>query len=664
MDIVSLGAVNQSNAPVTFGHAFKAGDVPATRGLAAKLSDGTDIPLQLDSKATHPDGSLRHAIVTLNLPVLAGGATQSVRLASAGVTGGTAVSLSDLLATSFDASASLRVGTTSYSASARNLLQTTTPKTWLSGPQVSEWIVGGPVTTASGIPHEHLTVYFHVRAYAGLNRVRVDTVVENNWTLVPNPRDFTYDVTLRLGDVTTYSQAGLTHYQHARWHKRAWWGGDPQIHAKLDTRYLQDSKAIPKYETLTPTEAFLNSVRQSTPPMDKGDQTQYMSQAGGQDAIGPLPRWDAVYAVSGDRRAYNYMMANADGGAVYPVHFRDELTKLPVTIDSYPGADLNGSSSSDPIIPRSSTANLNDPGGSSHRPSIGYLAYLVSGDYFYLEEMQFWNSYDLMWASSGARGGSYGYGGDGATGIWYTGSLRGQAWAYRNLAQVASITPDADPLKAYFNTKLNNNLAYDKWQYVDGNGPHSNSLGMMYQAGRDEPGSRVYGEYRMWYDNFISWTFQYIVELGFSNAIPMRDYKAKTAIGMMGLAAHESCFQLVPQYVSNVGPGSSYFATFKEVYKATVPGASAHACGSQGMANYLTSIGDHTYVINEMTGGQNDTYYYFSSMQPALAAAADSGLSGGVTAWNRSLLSGIHPDYRDMPIWAVIPRSSAGVTQP
>jgi hypothetical protein len=692
LDVVNTSGANQTNVSVTFGQAFKAGDVPAGVGLSATatLSDGThvDIPLQLDAKATHPGNSLRHGILTLNLPTLAAGATQTVRLSttSGSNSSGTPVSLSALLATSFDATVSLNVsgvGGGLHSASAKELLRAlpaTIPakNIWLSGQQVSEWIVGGPVTKADGTPHPHLTAYFHVRAYAGLNRVRVDTVIENNWTLVSGPQDFTYDVTLAVVGVTTYSQTALTHYTHARWHKQAWWGSDPQLYAKLDTTYLQDSKAIPKYETLTPTEAFLNSVRLSTPPMDNGDQPDYMPSTGAADSIGPLPRWDAVYAVSGDRRAYNYMLANADGGAAYSSHFRDELTKFPVTIDSYPNSSLWDPAGSSPVIPESASANPYVYDG-AHQPSIGYTAYLVTGDYFYLEEMQFWSATNLISTGSYARGGSDAYKAaastNGSTGIWYTGSLRWQAWAYRSLLQAASITPDTHGLKNYFTSKLNNNLAYDTWQYADAHSAESNSLGMMYQAGRNDPGSSIYGEYRMWFDNFISWAYQYAVDLGYRNAIPMRDYKAKTAIGMMGLTANESCFQFVPQYVSRVGPLSAnpiYYASFKEVYEATVnevyktavPGATTYACGSQAMADFLTRNGNHTYVVNEMTGGQNSVDYYFAPWQMALAAAVDSGLAGGPTAWNRSLLSGIHPDYRDMPVWALVPRNSAGVSMP
>ena len=660
--ISNRNAEMQTNVATTFGQYFKQGDVPAGYTVRAELAGGISVPLQVDKKARHADGSLRHAVLSSRLSSIAGLSTQTITLLrQADSVVGTAVSLSNLLATSFDSVVSLNIGGTVYTASAKNLLQTTTPKLWLSGPEVSEWIVGAPVKTSAGVAHPHLTAYFHIRAYADspITRVRVDAVVENNWTLVSNPSDFVYDVTLSVGGSTVYSQAGLKHFSHTRWHQRAWWGGDPQLYAKLNIVYLQDSKAIPKYEALTPSETFLNSVRQSTPPMMPGDQVD-MDQAGAADGIGPLPRWDAIYAVSGDQRAFNYMNANHDGAAAYPAHFRDEITKLPATIDSYPNADTQGWTGASPLIPLGSSANTNNTGNfTSHRPSIGYLAYLTTGDYYYLEEMQFWNAFDVMWSASYVRGGVSAYGGNGSTGIFWDGTLRGTAWAFRNLAQVASITPDADPLKSYFTTKLENNLAYLKWQYVDRNSAQSNGLGMMFQAGRNDPSSSQYGEYRMWYDAFITWSLHYVVELGFTSAIPMRDYKLKTPIGMMGLAANESCFQWVPQYISHVGPLSSsplYYATFREVYDATAVGASAHVCGSQDMANYLSSVGGRTYIINEMTGGQSFAYYYFSSMQPALAAAADSGLAGGATAWSRGLLSGVHPDYRDEPNWAVIPR--------
>ena len=70
----------QTNMPFTFGQVFPVGALNATDGLAAKLADGTVLPLQVDVKATHANGSVRHAIISGVLPSLATGQTQTLTL--------------------------------------------------------------------------------------------------------------------------------------------------------------------------------------------------------------------------------------------------------------------------------------------------------------------------------------------------------------------------------------------------------------------------------------------------------------------------------------------------------------------------------------------------------------------------------------------------------
>lgn len=630
----------QSNAPVTFGHVFKPGDVANGVGITARTSGGTAIPVQVDVKARHGDGSLRHAVLTMNVASLGANGADVVTLATGTSASGTAVSLQSLLATSYDANVSLNVGGTTYTASARTALQSS-PLTWLSGPQVGEWIARMPVRTSGGANHPHLTAYFHVRAYAGspISRVRTDVVIENNWTMVAGSARFTYDASLSVPGGASYTRTGLGHHGHTRWHRILWWGTQPTIYVRHDKNYLQDSRAIPKYENVSPTDSFLNSVRQSTDPMDNGDQSNNMEDTGFQEGIGPLPQWDAIYAISTDRRAFNYMIANADGGLAYSTHFRDENTGYPVTIDSYPNATLADPQASTPRIPEGGSSPFNVV-WAGHQPSIGFLPYIVTGDYFYLEEMQFWSSYNLIWISLSQR--------NNANGWWYRESLRGQAWAYRSLAQAAYATPDDHALKAYYNTKLQNNITRDTQLYVSPGGPHKNNLGAMYMAEGNE-------QYRF-YDYFMSWVVGYMVDLGFTQAIPFRDYKVKFPIGLMGMSSSEYCFQAAAQYTWRVGPTgtSTFYPDFRQVFTNTVnSSAQSAACGSQAMTNAL-----NLSRINEISGGQGETGYYFANLQPALASAADSGVPGGQEAWQRSQLSGIKPDYRNVPIWGIVPRGS------
>ncbi|MDB5749467.1 MAG: hypothetical protein JWP72_4315, partial [Massilia sp.] len=70
--VENAGRGEQSKVPVTFGQVFAPGDVARGSALAARLADGTLLPLQMDVKAAHPDGSVRHAVLSMVLPRLAG----------------------------------------------------------------------------------------------------------------------------------------------------------------------------------------------------------------------------------------------------------------------------------------------------------------------------------------------------------------------------------------------------------------------------------------------------------------------------------------------------------------------------------------------------------------------------------------------------------------
>ena len=80
--VLSHSAQSQTGIPVTFGQVFKAGDVPKGATLTATL-DGRPVSLQVDPKATNPDGSLRHAVLTLVVPSLAGKATLPLAISAA-----------------------------------------------------------------------------------------------------------------------------------------------------------------------------------------------------------------------------------------------------------------------------------------------------------------------------------------------------------------------------------------------------------------------------------------------------------------------------------------------------------------------------------------------------------------------------------------------------
>jgi hypothetical protein len=669
VDVVTLGVINQtgaaqSAAPVTFGQVFKPGEVPAGTNLGARLAGGTVLATQVDKKATHADGSLRHALVTVKLPNLDGNASELVTLyTTAAPPAATAVQVSDLLAAGFNASVSLTVGGTPYRLAAADLLGVN-PRQWLAGPEVSEWIVGGPVRTASGTVHPHLAAYFHVRAYAGtpVNRVRVDVVIENGWTMVPGPDRFTYDATVTVG-ATTYTINALGHKHHARWRKTFWWGaGDPAIHVQPDAVYNQATKALPYYELTAKgrsvAASYLGGLRaRAIAPMNTGDWRTNFGATGADSTIAPLPRWTAAYVVSGDARAFHAMLANGDAAGAYHIHYRDEATGDPMKITDHPNADLQafGGAGQLPVESGGTDGLFVDL---AHMPAIGYAEYLATGDYFYLEEMQFWANWGPIWRHRVNR--NYG------DGLLHGTQVRGVAWGLRNLARAAYATPDAHPLKAYFVGMVNNNIDWFNANYANASGAKHNPLGVI-----DPTTGRT--DDRPWMDDFFTYAVGHMVELGFTNAVAIRDFKLGYVIGRVGQNGRY-CWQFPTSGGGgSVGPDAgSYYANFDQYWDANWGGLLAGGvalrdvpCGSEAMRSWMDSYDPSTaphalLQIYRLAGRPAIADSYYANLQPAAAMAADSGLPGADLVRARFFeLTPVRPDYSAAPQWGLWPRGAS-----
>ncbi len=638
--VVSESSSAQSNVPVTFGQVFKQGDVPSGSTVTAKLTGGASVPIQVDAKATNTDGSLRHAVITLKVPSLAANATSSIILSSASsaASGGSNVTLTQLLATTFDAVISLNVGGTTYSASARSLLSAGTPQSWLTGPLVSEWIVGAPVKTSGGSAHPHLAAYFHVRAYSdgsgGVGNVRVDCVVENGWTLVTGPSSFDYTPNITVGGTSVYSSSSITHFDHTRWHKQFWWSATtaPKAYVKGDMAYLRATKAVPNIGVTTVDNTYLNSLAQSATPMSHGDITQNMPDTGAHSDIGPLPRFDAVYIASGaDIRALRNALANHDSAGSYSIHYRDEATGRPVSIADHPTVSLEDTGT----LPATSGTTNSNVADRAHEPSLGFLAYAVTGDYYYMEEMQFWTSWNQLSMTAGYRMNAQGI-------VYPHNQNRAQAWVMRNLGQAAYLTPDSHPYKAQLVASIANNTAVYDAAYT--NNTSANSLGVV--ASYDG-----YALFAPWMDDFITWTMAYLVDLGFNSAIPFRDWKFKFPVNRAGTSNY--CFRNAGAYHLLTGTSDTvWYTDFKTFYDANV---------AAGNITAVTSCNSGDAVVDGYPASGDG---YVANFTPALAAAVEAGYPGASAAWARMKASSAQPDFSNYAVWNVVPRVDPGSTSP
>jgi len=614
---------------------------------------------------------------------------------------GPTIGLSQLLTTAYDAKVSINIGGTVYTASARSLLQAANlsgacaawdPQcnTWLSGPLASEWVVNGPAVSSTGATAPGLRVYFAVRTYSNgtpgtVGSVRTDIIVENSNAFAPQTQP-QYTATLTSGSAS-YTSPALTQYAATRWHKELWWNNaEPQVYLQQDTQYIQNSMAVSRYMPLTPDESFLASLRQSCAPLDNCDQTSHMANTGGQPAIGPLARWDTLYVIDPDARAYNWMLANADALGTYSVHYRDAATGYPLSIQKHPYVTItnwayanNVSSQSTAtgqaykadLLPNcvnnsivtSCVAGWYGTGNpylwdNAHQPSWAYLPYLVTGSYFYMSELAFNASYNEIWSNAYYR--------DYAQGLidQAHSQVRGKAWVLRNMAEAAWLLPDSYPLKAEFNADVNNSLA--DWNQKYTNNPSANPLHAMdFQAGYSVNGGKDNAT-TSWQHNFLTWSVDHAAELGFDGATEFRNWLAPFEISLMtdwqSNPTQGYCWLEASAYAIVVKDASgNWLPSFTAAYAATFPSLVGLACNSSQMVAAMGKLEKRRWQKGEMHGYPDSATGFPANFQIGIAAAADSDLPKAAEAWqlfdSRSIKPTPPHGYDDYPNFAVLPRS-------
>jgi hypothetical protein len=316
-----------------------------------------------------------------------------------------------------------------------------------------------------------------------------------------------------------------------------------------------------------------------------------------------------------------------------------------MTVVGHAGDTYNPATRQFEAFPTCDTGKCDSPytHDASHQPALAYLPYLVTGDYYYLEELQFWGMWNAFETNPGYR--------DNVKGIMSSEQVRGQAWALRTLAEAAYITPDSDSLKTAFNNIINNNLDWYSNTYVANsmNPQYANKLGVITNGF-----AIVYDNgtgLAPWQDDFFTSAIGHAAELGFTKANGLLAWKAQFPINrMVGAGA---CWIDAGIYAMHVrdSDSSPFYGTFGEVYAINHTAAfNALQCGGSDMA---TSLG---LKVGEMTGYAPEPTGYPSNMQPALAYATNVGGTAGKAAWALFAARPVKPDYRYAPQFAIVPR--------
>jgi hypothetical protein len=294
-------------------------------------------------------------------------------------------------------------------------------------------------------------------------------------------------LTRGTGGGAPFWERGIVQPALTRWRKKFWDGAElPPLRIDHNFPYLIFTGAVPNYDLgLKFSDRGMGTLQRAHADSDKGEQLGYsiwatiMGNAGGRGDIGVLPQWHVAYLYTADATLQDLLFASAEASASVPIHFRESLSDdrrfdasrpepafgRVISLNARPTfSTLDGrwfwesvQKQERPVVvgPMTSGGWVPDV---AHQPSMTYLPYILTGDWYFLEEMQFWSAWNIAQSHPSYR----------LRGSYYNDSdlqSRLDAWFLRTLAQTAATSPDDTPEKAYFNTALLNNIAVREGRY-------------------------------------------------------------------------------------------------------------------------------------------------------------------------------------------------------
>jgi hypothetical protein len=461
----TLTSATSGTLPFAIGYAMRQGDVPA--GSSLSFSGAT---AKLTVLSTWPDSSARFGIIA-GTYTSAGSAvtvTPTVAVVSAGT-----------LLTGADVQAAMGANTAVFNCGAFGTV--TFSGSDFASPFITHAATSGFIEAiyrkqvGSDV---HLVAWMAVRHWAGTSNPEFLPWIENGYLNVAAPTSKSATFAFSLGGSQRFSGSiNLLNHQRTPLVSGSalshWLGTDPGVVALHDTAYLQATRLVPTYRASVPAGAsVVTNLPSSFTPLQQGSFPSGMGAAGYHGSIGLLPEWDVLPLVcnASDRAAvWAGLQRNAYSAGRYGIHFRDETTNRPPLFSSYPNLVLDGSSGvSGTGTSTTSAYTPNATGGtpptyaSTHHPSTGFMAYLLTGRFYHLETLQFLAGVNYLKNGNANRNGSDGIFQSSAG----ANTTRGVGWAIRTLAQAAAISPDGDTITTELRNSLSANVSWHHARYV------------------------------------------------------------------------------------------------------------------------------------------------------------------------------------------------------
>lgn len=420
-------------------------------------------------------------------------------------------------------------GTTQRSASARTMLANGHYSYWIRGPVETVvvadhrdydfgWMGAGctaPYTSctwADDTAHRSLHPIFVLSFPTGWEGVKVEYIVANYWTTTR--QDQRYNVTLSTSAGAAHTQNGVRGISGGWWRKVFWDGAAPvATSTDFNLEYLRHSKMIPPYRhpfgPITETAALggqtsINGTLAMWAANTNadfpfactltgtycGNRTREYSATGGRPDRGFYPLWEAQWLYTQRADLFDVVIGNAEYVASQAHHYRELATGLqnyhgstaaqgmPMSLNTRPATNVFLQGYQTIGLPAAvgpiSTGRDTWRGWAAdgaHRHTHVQLAYLLTGDWFFMQEQAFLAHHIFFWTqldahTPGTRKGTWGFIDP------MESNHRQMGWHYWNVWRASLLAPDADPQRDYLREKLVDALAITEGYYSITNGDY------------------------------------------------------------------------------------------------------------------------------------------------------------------------------------------------
>ena len=483
--ITESEGVSTSDYPVQMGRVFVRGEI---RGYPAAIVDGAPVLTQAEVKTRWDDGSVKHAVLSFHVPRIE--ARQTLRVAFGDQPTGNnegALTAAQMLDArfGFDARVELSSASSTVAASARQMIVDGRMTRWLSGPIATSVILADHAGTRAydlGFDsHRSFRPIVHATFWPRINKVFVRVIGEVS--NVSALQAMNYDLRIGAGtaNATAYAKTAVAQNPGMRWTRTFWLGGAPaRLNIDNNLAYLASSGAVPNFDArlvVRPATVarVVSTAGRGREVMGRGDWTTDMWTTGGRNDLGLLPKWDVLWLYTGDAAIREISLSNSDLAGAWPMAFREAVAgrffdperqtpAIGLPISLYGRPTLITTQTDNPYtvvadrlvnvgpVPRSEW--LPDM---AHQPDPYSVPYLLTGDHWYLEQLQFWASWGALSTVHGSDI-SWGRGPTHSSGN-INNQVRGEGWGLRTRVLAAWLSPDGSPEKRYFERLIRDVIA-------------------------------------------------------------------------------------------------------------------------------------------------------------------------------------------------------------